>query len=449
MRLACIGPLSPLKTGVAHFTENLLPFLAHHCDIKLFTEEYPPSATPILKRFPAAHISDFPRESSEFDIALYHMGNHFAYHKSVFESLCRVPGVVFLHDCVLHHFFSRYVVERGNFRGFRNLLKLCYPDLDDDKVSAFLEGKGDPYQFPLAGIAARFARGTIVMTDYGREMVLEEVPEARVLKINHPYFPPDIATVETQVLRRKFDIPETAFVISSLGHITPAKRIGVALEAFAKFHEMSPNSVFLLAGEASMQLPLTDMIARIAPKGVKYLGYLDDRTFNGLMQLTDVFINLRYPSNGEMSGSLLHMLGRGKVAIVSNYAQFREFPDDVCVKINLGPNEADDLAYELLDLAGQGERRSRIGEAARKYVIENNTREAAAEAIVDFAKEVLTAEPLLSMTEADDFLLSDGLVRRSYQWFLHNTRRLSSLYEDHGLVPAVRQAVRRIFSGKL
>ena len=59
MKLACIGPLSPLKTGISHFSENLLPFLAERCDIKLFTNAYPPSSSPILQRFQAAHISEF------------------------------------------------------------------------------------------------------------------------------------------------------------------------------------------------------------------------------------------------------------------------------------------------------------------------------------------------------------------------------------------------------
>lgn len=449
MKLACIGPLSPLKTGVAHFSENLLPFLAHHCDIKLFTDAYPPSATPILKKFPVARVSDFLCESSGFDIVLYHMGNHYAYHKSVFEALYRVPGVVLLHDCVLHHFFSRWVVERGNLGAFRALLKLYYPDLSNDEISAFFEEKGDPYQLPISGIVARLARGTIVMTDYGRDIVLEEAPGAKVRKINHPYFPPDTVGESTRMLRKRFDVPETDFVVSSVGHLTPAKRIDVALEAFSKFHERFPNSVFLLAGESSLQLPLADMISRIAPKGAKYLGYLDDSDFDSLMRLTDVFINLRYPSNGEMSGSLLHMLGRGKVTIVSNYAQFKEFPDDVCVKINFGSSEADDLAQELLSLAHNSARRSIIGEAARKHIRQNHTREAAAQAIVDFAKDVATAKPMLSPTEIDNLLLSDGLARRSYQWFLYNTRRLSSLYHEHGLVPTVRQAVRRIFGGKL
>jgi hypothetical protein len=176
---------------------------------------------------------------------------------------------------------------------------------------------------------------------------------------------------------------------------------------------------------------------------VRYLGYLQRAELDALMELTDVCINLRYPSNGEMSSALIDMLGRGKAVAVSNYAQFTEFPDGTCVKIDLGPNESDALADELLRLATDEGRRRSLGEAARNYITQNHSPDAAAGAILKFIEDHSTAEPLLSRDDRDGLLFPDGILRRYTQMLSYNTRRLLSYLGEQGIAQAVRQALRR------
>jgi glycosyltransferase involved in cell wall biosynthesis len=447
MKLACVGPLSPLRTGVAHFSENLLPFLAEYCEVTLFTDAYPPSPTPILKRFQTSHISELTSKRSSFDIALYHMGNHYGYHRSVFDALCRLPGLVILHDCVLNQFFAKYALERGNFHVFKNLLKLCYPDITNAEVAEFFKAEADPYRFPLAGVVARAACGVIVLNEYARAIVLNEAPASNILKIAHPYFPSAEGAESVQSLRKKLGLSDGCFVVASVGHMTPAKRIDVAIEAFEKFKDECPESVFLLAGQVS-GLPLDRMIRRSSSDKIRYLGYLGDSEFSQLMQLGDVFVNLRYPSSGEMSGTLLHMLGRGKVVVVSNYAQFAEFPDGMCVKVDLGPDEVDDLAGQLLRLARDPERRAGIGDAARRYIAQNHTRDAAAKDIVRFAETILEsgAEPTMSAADVETLLRPDAFPNRIRQSIAYQTRRLLQHCRRYGMVPTLRSAVKKSFT---
>ena len=442
MRLACIGPLSPLRTGVSRFSENLLPFLADRCDVRLFTAGFPPSPTPILQQFPAASVSEFLSDPSAFDAVLYHMGNHYVYHRRIFDALCRAPGVVIFHDCVLNQFFAKYALERGNFGMFRRFFDLCYGDGFDEEARLFCEAKGDPYRFPMAGVTAMCSRGTIVMNEYARGIVSKEAPGAEVLKIGFPYFPTRAPSEPVQTLRKKFGVSERSFVVTSIGHMTPAKRIDVALEAFRKFSEEFPDALFLLAGEPSARLPVNEMIGKSSLKNVRYLGYLPRNDLDELMELADVCINLRYPSNGEMSSTLINMLGRGKVVVVSNYAQFAEFPDETCVKIDLGPEESDELARELLRLARDRDRRVLMGEAARNYIVESHSPDAAADAIVEFAKDRSTAEPALSRGNLEDILFPDALFRRLRQRVAYNTKRLFSYLRTWGIVQTLRQAVR-------
>ena len=442
MKMAVVGPLSPLRTGVAHFSENLLPFLAERCEVKLFSDPYPPSETPNLSKFPTAPISELLVASPGFDAILYHMGNHYRYHRRVFEALWEIPGIVMLHDCVLNQFFAKYTLERGNHGAFRRLFGLCYDD--SGATSRFIKGGGDPYEFPMAGVVARRSRGVIVMSEYGAEIVRREAPEAKTLKINFPRFSSKAAPMDADSSSiGGIELAPECFVVAAFGHMTPAKRIDVAIEAFAKFAKEVPNSVFLLAGEESPDFPIRKAIAGQASANIHYLGYVEDDEAERLLGRADVFINLRHPSNGEMSASLMRMLGLGKVVIVSNYAQFAEFPDSTCVKIDLGPGEAADLAGELLALARDEGRRVRIGEAAREHVSRRHGPGDAADAIVAFARENAATEPQLADEKVEGVLFRDNSPLRYPRMVVYNGRRLLRRAGEQGIASAARQALTR------
>jgi hypothetical protein len=65
---------------------------------------------------------------------------------------------------------------------------------------------------------------------------------------------------------------------------------------------------------------------------VRVMGFTPIGDFTGYMAACDIVLNLRYPTVGESSGSLLRALGLGKAVLVSGIGAFREFPDDVCLK---------------------------------------------------------------------------------------------------------------------
>ena len=79
-------------------------------------------------------------------------------------------------------------------------------------------------------------------------------------------------------------------------------------------------------------------------------------------------LNLRFPTVGESSGTLLRSLGLGKAVMVSEVGSFQEFPDDVCLKIPVGQGE-EDLIFEYLNLlVSRPEVARQLGERAKDYV---------------------------------------------------------------------------------
>ena len=79
-----------------------------------------------------------------------------------------------------------------------------------------------------------------------------------------------------------------------------------------------------------------------------------------LMAACDVLVNLRYPTMGETSGSVIRALSLGKPLVVSDVGWFAELPDDVVLKVPVDE-------YEVRDARGRARlrRRARRRRSAR------------------------------------------------------------------------------------
>ena len=57
------------------------------------------------------------------DVALYHVGNNPEAHGWIVDALRRRPGVVVLHDFVLHHLVAGLTLARGNPAGYLDAME--------------------------------------------------------------------------------------------------------------------------------------------------------------------------------------------------------------------------------------------------------------------------------------------------------------------------------------
>ena len=77
------------------------------------------------------------------------------------------------------------------------------------------------------------------------------------------------------------------------------------------------------------------------------------------MAACDVLVNLRSPTMGETSGSVIRGLSLGKPMLVSDLGWFSELPDDVVLKIPVDE-------YEVPTIAGGARARGRPRRRARR-----------------------------------------------------------------------------------
>ena len=94
MKVAFYSPLPPDRSGIADYSAHLLPALAERVDVVV------------------ARRGRF-RRPPRVDLALYHVGNDPAAHGWIVYVLRRRPGVVVLHEFVLHHLVSGITLARG------------------------------------------------------------------------------------------------------------------------------------------------------------------------------------------------------------------------------------------------------------------------------------------------------------------------------------------------
>src|SRR6185503_20500993 len=127
---------------------------------------------------------------------------------------------------------------------------------------------------------------------------------------------------------------------ASFGFVTQSKRIPAALAAFKRLLGQVPNAMFLVVGEDHRKCSVAPLIEELGLRErARLTGYVSEDDFFRYLKAVDVVVNLRYPTAGETSGTLIRSLGAGKPVIVSDFGQFGELPDEVCLKVTPGPEE--------------------------------------------------------------------------------------------------------------
>ena len=72
MRIAYFSPLSPVRSGISDYSEDLLPHLANLVDIDLFVDGFQPSNQALVSRFPVYPVEEYPQRRWDYDAADCH-----------------------------------------------------------------------------------------------------------------------------------------------------------------------------------------------------------------------------------------------------------------------------------------------------------------------------------------------------------------------------------------
>jgi len=370
MRVAFFSPLPPSRSGIADYSETLAAHLKPLVELELFAD------------------GDQPFDASRFDIALYHLGNN-PYHGFAYEAALRHPGVVVMHESNLHHLIAELTIRRNDWDGY---LRECEyaggaAALDYAHRVRALEVGPDYEGVPMTRRVLESARGAIVHSQF----MVDEMRAARyngpIARIPHGAWIPQVSR---NAWRYRLGLDESTPLIGIFGFLKPYKRIAESLRAFRRLLRVTPAAKMILVGEQHPEFPLQSLIRSLGlSAAVRVMGFTPIEDFTGYMAACDIVLNLRFPTVGESSGSLLRALGLGKAVLVSDIGAFREFPDDVCLKVPVGAGE-EDLIFEYLNLlTARPDVARAMGEKAARYVNEECNWDRVAQLYAAFLKSVV------------------------------------------------------------
>lgn len=306
MRVAVLTPLPPARTGVAHYASMLIPALAKRAEVRAFDS-----------------LDGYRRE--DFDHVIYHLGNN-PFHEFAYAEAMREPGAVVLHDLVLHHLIVEMTLARGDVDGYVDALQRNHGAAGAAWArgrAAGLHSEMGNFLMPASVDVANRSKVVIVHNRYAKERLESFGVTTPIHVVGHPYIHAEPASFD----RSRLGIRPEQRVIGFFGFLTSAKRAEVVLEAFRMARERDPRLVLLIVGQPAPNIQLPE------GEGIITTGYVADEDFPAYYAAADRLVNLRYPSAGETSGTLIRALDSGKPVAVSDYAQFAELPDDVVVKI--------------------------------------------------------------------------------------------------------------------
>jgi glycosyltransferase involved in cell wall biosynthesis len=338
------------KSGVADYAEALEKALGSLCEVR--------------------------RDAETADVHLYHLGNN-RLHEAIYARALAKPGVIVLHDALLHHFFLGTLTRDEYLAEF----VYNYGEWSRSRAEALWEERARAavdhryFEAALLHRAVESARAVIVHNPGAEAIARAHGAGASgatsVHIIPHFYEPqsgPD--AFETIRFRESLGVKPGVRLFGMFGYLREPKRVMPAIAAFRRVHALRPDTALLLAGE-----PVSDDLRRLLDAtignggdGILRRGHLDENSFRIALASVDCGINLRSPGAGETSGVTIRLMGMGTPVIVTDCPENSGYPPESVFRVRAGIAEAEELFDHIILVTEFPEIARKVGREGRGHI---------------------------------------------------------------------------------
>ncbi len=395
MRIAYFSPLRPKASGVSDYSSELIPeLIALGLQIDVFIDNgY--EVDPAVRELPCViyPVSDYERQadSLRYDVNLYHMGNNVQYHDYIYRQSLEHPGVVVFHDYALHHLLAERTIAIADRNAYRREIEAQYGPRLAALIPYTLTGVLPPLweaysmEFPANKLLLSTMQGAIVHSQFVASRLRADGYRGPVEVV--PMLGRASESSGTGALRAResLGIDAADLVFGSFGFLSAAKRPLAILNAFARIRSSLPPFQVFFVGS---QVDAVDYAAEVQKRGLQdvvvFTGPVSSGDFADYLAACDVCLNLRYPTQGETSATLIRALAQGKPIITSDIGSFSEYPGDFVRRLPVNGNEVEALCEALLDMASDRRRLVEMGRSAREYALSKHSGARAGRLYTDF-----------------------------------------------------------------
>lgn len=404
MRVAWFTPGAG-SSGVVDYSRRVLAALQTVADPVLFTPGPAEGFPSALKVYDFVADPDSLETLEKYDAVFYNLGNHHRYHGAIWDVARSVPGIVVLHDRILHHFFLGYFADRlKNPAAYRERMIQLYGWQGARFADRMLARHDEPdpeelLTYSFIEEALRVAKGVVVHSRWHADAV-------------RAVWGGPVCTLWLPVQSRQGAKPASTLgataaagdrrvALVTLGHVEFNKHPDKVVLALARDLELSARARYLIGGSYRPDSDYVRQLGRVITgnslaRTVRLLGYLSPGELDSLADSADVFINIRDPNFEGCSASLMYELPLGKPVVVYDSGSFSEVPDNAVVKVS--PGDQPGLARVLWELVNNEPMRLEIGKAGQRFA-ERWSLPAYAGALADFAADVAAWAPRIKVAD--------------------------------------------------
>jgi glycosyltransferase involved in cell wall biosynthesis len=406
MKIAWFTPLAA-RSAIGEFSVHVAAELANLAEVDLWTSDEPPlldTELPVVRYRPG---SSELGELSRRDAVIYNMGDYLPFHDDIHTVSREHPGVVILHDRVLHHLFAgKWLMGPDASRElYVERMRAYYGEHGAYAARLSLEGERRPVwesdeevlAYPLYEEGILDALGVITHSE-GQADDVKARWAGPVRALHLPCY--------SDTLREVDGGPPPASAgpvrLLTVGHLNPNKQVHRVVEMLAADPDLASQVTYTIVGpDDGFKTYVNDLrrfIARHADRlNVEILGWQPPERLDRLMGQTDIFVNLRHPVMEGSSASLMRQLAYGRPVLCFGSGFFGELPGEAVVRVPAGDFVA--ATDALRELVGDRERRRQVGRQARALMSSYNER-LYVEGLLELIEQSRRAAPALGFLGA-------------------------------------------------
>ncbi len=366
-KIAWVSPLPPQRSGISNYSKVLILGMKDDLKIDIYYDTVIPEQE-LIEKFEIFSLDTLAENFNHYDEVIYHLGNNSEFHTNIYKYAWNYPSTVVIHDWNMHPFMQHSFLNSGESVYYDDAMKIYGEEGRRELNLTKKRGYSNIEKFPMSDAIAKKSKRVIVHHQWVREQL---ITKSNVEVIPHfSYIDGNIEKDNIKNFRNKYILSKNDFLISIFGDINKNKLPETIIDASKILLDKGYPVKVIFAGKIQDDTRyLFDSLKKTNYESkIIATDYLNDSEYFSCMFESDLIINLRNPSMGEASGTLLQAFYAKKAVIIGDLNQYKEFPDEIVVgKIRYDGTEVKQLSQIIQHFLENSNLKKIIEDNAKRY----------------------------------------------------------------------------------